>query len=233
MHGWRSITSSFIVPLAALLLLAGTARVEKADLPAVTIEEIVQQMEAKFSTITEIEVTVEVEQYNATDGSVTPGRGRLLAVLPDLFRFEWLEPDMLAGSILLVDRAKNEARQYNPVREEIIVQRWDRLAEQQNLGQELNRWLSLPNPDNYELTLGGIAYNDSEPHYVVLARPLSDPRQLYEFYVHPDSWMISQFRYYNVDGRLALRAVLRDLRINAVLDEERVRALPEAIVRYR
>src|SRR5690606_4491002 len=118
MHGWRSITSSFIVPLAALLLLAGTARVEKADLPAVTIEEIVQQMEAKFSTITEIEVTVEVEQYNATDGSVTPGRGRLLAVLPDLFRFEWLEPDMLAGSILLVDRAKNEARQYNPVREE-------------------------------------------------------------------------------------------------------------------
>ena len=233
MHEWRSITGSFILSLAALLLLAGTASLEEADLPAATIDEIVQQVEAKFRTISEIEVTVEVEQYNATDGSVTPGRGRLLAVLPDLFRFEWLEPDMLAGSILLVDRAKNEARQYNPIREEIIVQRWDRLAEQQKLGQELNRWLSLPSPDDYELTLGGVAYNDSKPYYVVLARPLSDPRQLYEFYVHPESWMISQFRYYNADGRLLLHATLRDLRINAGLDEERVRALPEAIVRYR
>ncbi|OUM97723.1 MAG: hypothetical protein BAA04_08390 [Firmicutes bacterium ZCTH02-B6] len=233
MHGWRSIIGSFILPVAAMLLLVSTARLQEADLPELTLDEIVHHVEAKLRTIKEIEVTVEVSQYNATDGSVTPGRGRLLAVLPDLYRFDWLEPDMLAGSILLVDVAKNEARQYNPIREEIIVQRWDLLAEQQNLGAEINRWLSLPNPEDYELSLGGVGYNDSHPHYVVLARPVRDPRQLYEFFVHPDSWMISQFRYYDVDGRLALHAVLRDVRINAGLDEDLVRSLPEAIVRHR
>ncbi|HEY8418339.1 MAG TPA: hypothetical protein VIK93_09950 [Limnochordales bacterium] len=184
-------------------------------------------------TIRDIELVVEVEQYNATDGSVTPGRGRLLALLPDLFRFEWLEPDMLAGSILLVDRAQNEARQYNPIREEIIVQQWDRLAAQQNLGENLDRWLSLPDPSAYELAMGDATYNDRQPYYVVLARPRSDPRQLYEFLVHPETWMVSQFRYFDADGRLALHAFLRDVRINGGLDEARLRAMPAAIVRHR
>ena len=197
------------------------------------MEEVLAQAEAALRTIKDIELIVEVEQYNATDGSVTPGRGRLLALLPDLFRFEWLEPDMLAGAILLVDRAQNEARQYNPIREEIIVQQWDRLAVQQNLGQNLDRWLSLPDPDDYEFAMGDVTYNDQQPYYVVLARPRSDPRQLYEFLVHPETWMISQFRYFDVDGRLALRGFLRDVRINAGLDEAWLRAMPAAIVRHR
>ncbi|HLT58511.1 MAG: hypothetical protein LOD91_02805 [Limnochordales bacterium] len=258
MRAWPTNIGSRICKAAALALLAGLATLggppglpglagpvawaKTADgapaaapeaLPPLSVEEIVAQVEAAFAAIRDIELIVEVDQYNATDGSVTPGRGRLQAQLPDLFRFEWLEPDMLAGAILLVDRAQNEARQYNPIREEIIVQQWDRLAAQQNLGPELDRWLSLPDPADYELTVGDIAYNNHQPHYLVLARPRSDPRQLYEFYVHPDTWMISQFRYYDVDGRLALHAVLRDVRINAGLDETLLRTMPGGVVRYR
>lgn len=212
---------------------AATADQGEPVLPPLSVDDIVARVEAAFREVTDIEVTVEVDQYNATDGSITPGRGRLRAILPDLFRFEWLEPDMLAGSILLVDRSHNEARQYNPIREEIIVQQWDRLAAQQNLGQNLDRWISLPDQNDYELAMGGIAYNDHVPHYVVLARPRSDLRQLYEFLVHPETWMISQFRYFDVDGRLALHAFLRDLRINTGLDEALLKTMPAGIVRHR
>ena len=203
------------------------------SLPPLTVDELVQHVQVALSGIETIEITVEVDQYSPADGGVTPGRGRLMAILPDLFRFDWLEPDMLAGSILLVDRGRNEARQYNPIREEIIVQRWDRLAAQQNLGQDLDRWISLPSQEDYELAAGGIGFSNGDPYYIVLARPRTDPRQLYEFFVHPETWMISQFRYYDVEGRLALAAALRDVRINAGLAEEHLRAMPEAIIRQR
>ncbi len=98
--------------------------------------------------------------------------------MPDLFPFDWLQPDMMAGSILLVDREKNEAHQYNPIREEIIVQRWDRFAAQQNLVPEIDRWLTVPGPDDYDLDWAASSTSASQPYYVVLARRKADPRSI-------------------------------------------------------
>lgn len=203
-----------------------------ATLALPTIEDILARTEAELSAIRQVELTVELEQYNATDGSVTPGRGKLTAVLPDLFRFDWLQPDMMAGSILMVDRARNEAHQYNPIREEIIVQRWDRLAAQQNLVPDIDRWLALPDPEDYDISFGGVEYVDDRALYVVLARPSVAPEQLYEFYVDPESWMVDEFRYFDGEGRLALRGVLKDVRINGDVTENRIRELPRARIRH-
>ncbi|MFS8523437.1 MAG: hypothetical protein FWJ83_01120 [Limnochordales bacterium] len=219
----------FILSLAAG---AGVA-LGQSDEPAwPTIEEIVARAEAELSAIRRVELIVELEQYNATDGSITPGRGKLTAKMPDLFRFDWLQPDMMAGSILMVDRARNEAHQYNPIREEIIVQRWDRLAAQQNLVPDIDRWLALPDPEDYDIEFGGVATVDGTDLYVVLARPKAAPQQLYEFLVHPETWLVTEFRFYDSPGRLALRGLLKDVRINGDLPESAIRELPPARIRH-
>lgn len=220
--------------LLLLVCLAGApwaAAQEAQDEALPALEEIVARVEEKLRSIEQLEMTVELEQYNPADGSVTPGRGRVLAQFPNLFRFDWLAPDMLAGSILVVDRARNEAQQYNPIREEIIVQRWDRLAAQQNLVPDIDRWLALPDPADYDVELGGVAYVDDVPHYLILARPKADPAQRYEFLIHPATWMVTEFRYYDAQGRLTLRGVLSDVRINGGPVESRIRDLPRARVR--
>lgn len=225
--------------LCTLLLLgclfsapwAARAQQAAADEPLPALEDVMARVEEKLSSIQQVELTVDLEQFNATDGSVTPGRGKLLAHFPDLFRFDWLAPDMLAGSILVVDRARNEAQQYNPIREEIIVQRWDRLAAQQNLVPDIDRWLALPDPAEYEIELGGLVPVNNEPHFLILARPKAAPAQLYEFLVHPETWMVTEFRYYDAQGRLTLRGVLSDVRINGGPIESRIRDLPRARVR--
>lgn len=208
----------------------GPAAIDTAALP--TIDDILVRTEAELNAIEQVELTVELEQYSAADGSVTHGRGKLTAVMPDLFRFDWLQPDMMAGSILMVDRARNEAHQYNPIREEIIVQRWDRLAAQQNLVPDIDRWLALPDPEDYDISFGGVEYVDDRALYVVLARPSVAPEQLYEFYVDPESWMVDEFRYFDGEGRLALRGVLKDVRINGDVTENRIRELPRARIRH-
>lgn len=216
--------------IAAPVALADGA--DDADAPLPSLDEIIARVEEKLNSIEQVELTVDLEQYNATDGSVTPGRGKLIAHFPDLFRFDWLEPDMLAGSILLVDRARNEAHQYNPIREEIIVQRWDRFAAQQNLAPEIDRWLALPDPADYDVELGGVEHVDDQSYYLVIARPKAAPQQRYEFLVHPETWLVAEFRFYDSPGRLALRGVLSDVRINGGPMESRIRELPPARVRH-
>lgn len=200
--------------------------------PLPTLEEIIAQAEEKLNAIEQIELTVDLEQYNATDGSLTPGRGKLIAHFPDLFRFDWLQPDMLAGSILMVDRVRNEAHQYNPIREEIVVQRWDRFAAQQNLVPEIDRWLTLPDPADYDITLGGVEQIDDKTFYLVIAQPKAAPDQLYEFLIHPETWLVAEFRFYDAPGRLALRGLLSDVRINGGPIENRIRDLPRVRVRH-
>lgn len=209
-----------------------SADATQAALPVPTVDDIVARVEAQLSAVQQLELTVELEQYNATDGSLTPGRGKLTAHMPDLFRFDWLQPDMMAGSILMVDREKNEAHQYNPIREEIIVQRWDRLAAQQNLVPEIDRWLALPDPDDYHISLDGLEHADEQAFYVVLARPKTGPDQLYEFLIHPETWLVSEFRFYDANGRLALRGLLKDVRINGGPTESRIRDMPRARIRH-
>lgn len=226
----RALALSMTVAILLSSPLVASEPTVDIELPA--IEDVLARTEAQLAAIHEVELTVELEQYNATDGSLTPGKGKLMARMPDLFRFDWLQPDMMAGSILVVDREKNEAHQYNPIREEIIVQRWDRLAAQQNLVPEIDRWLALPSAEDYDIQLGGIEYVGEQPYYVVLARPEADPRQLYEFLVHPETWLVNEFRYYNADERLALRGLLTDIRINGAPTESRILDLPRARIRH-
>lgn len=202
--------------------------------PIHSLEEVMANAEAKLASIDAVELLVELEQYSPADGSVTQGKGRLSARLPDLFRFDWLQPDMMAGSILLVDKQKNEAHQYNPIREEIIVQRWDTLAAQQNLAPEIDRWLALPSPDDFALQAGGVETINGQANYVIAARPHESPEFLYEFLISPETWLISHFRQYDSDGRLALRGSLTDVRINGDLLASKISAMPPfARVRYR
>lgn len=197
-----------------------------ANPQAVTLDELLTQAEGRLATIETVELIVRLEQYSPADGSVSPGKGRLTARMPDVFRFDWMEPDMMAGSILLVDKGNNEAQQYNPIREEIIIQRWDRLAEQQNLGPEIDRWLAVPSPDDFYLEMGESEIVDERMLFVVLARPREAPDILYEFLIDPDSWLVSMFRQYDRDDRLMLRGSLSDVRINGDISAERLTEMP-------
>lgn len=236
MFRWLSMIDK-LWPWATLLAVLGAtlpaAAGDEPLLPPLTLEDVAARVEAAWNEIDDLDVIVELEQYNPTDGAVTSGRGRLRALVPDLFRFDWLLPDMMAGSILLIDRARNEARQYNPVREEIIVQQWDQLAQEQNLGQDVDRWLTLPDAGDYALELGKPAVEGHRAYYTVLARPHGDPGQLYEFLVDPETWLVQEFRYYDPSGRLLLRGRLADVTINHGVSEERLRRLPPAAVRHR
>ena len=205
----------------------------QSDEPAwPTIEEIIARAEAELSAIRRVELIVELEQYNATDGSITPGRGKLMAKMPDLFRFDWLQPDMMAGSILMVDRDRNEAHQYNPIREEIIVQRWDRLAAQQNLVPDIDRWLALPSPEDYDIQFGGIEYVGGTDLYVVLARPRRRHSQLYEFlFIRRRGWS-PNFAITIPRGRLALRGLLKTYASTAARRKARILDLPRARIRH-
>src|SRR5690606_17131087 len=206
----------FILSLAAG---AGVALGQCDEPTWPTIVEIVARVEAELSAIRVVELNAEREQYNATDGSFTAGRGTLTAKMPALYRFDCLQPDIMACIILMVDRARNDAYQSNPIREEIIVQRWDRLAAQQNLVPDIDRWLALPDPEDYDIEFGGVETVDGTDLYVVLARPKAAPQQLYEFLVHPETWLVTEFRFYDSPGRLALRGLLKDVRINGDLPE--------------
>lgn len=225
---------AFLIVLFFTCLSGGpAAALEQGSEPAwPSVDEIVARAEEQLNAIRQVELIVELEQYNPTDGRMTPGRGRLTARMPDLFRFDWLQPDMLAGSILMVDRARNEAHQYNPIREEIIVQRWDRLAAQQNLVPEIDRWLALPDPEDYDIELGGVEIVDDVPMFLVLARPKAAPDQLYEFLVHSETWLVHEFRFFDAPRRLALRGLLKDVRINGGLTESHIRELPRARIRH-
>lgn len=201
---------------------------ESERIPAqeVTLDELLSEAEARLAAIETVELIVALEQYSPADGSVTPGKGRLTARMPDVFRFDWMEPDMMAGSILLVDKQNNEAQQYNPIREEIIIQRWDRLAEQQNLGPEIDRWLAVPSPDDFHLEMGEAELVDERLLFVVLARPREAPDILYEFFIDPNSWLVSMFRQYDRDGRLMLRGSLSDVQINGDISADRLNEMP-------
>lgn len=199
-----------------------------------SLDEIIANVDAALASIDSVELIVELQQFSPSDGSVTYGKGQLSARLPDLFRFDWLQPDMMAGSILLVDKQKNEAHQYNPIREEIIVQRWDTLAAQQNLTPEIDQWLSLPDPDDYLLQVKGIEVIDNNTGYVVSARPHEDPPHVYEFLINSETWLVSHFRQYDEDGRLALRGSLTNVRINGDIVASKISAMPPfARIRYR
>lgn len=225
----------YTIALVMIFTLFG-ARVSFADdaASAVSLDELLANAEENMADIETVELLVTLEQYSPADGSVTPGSGRLAAQMPDIFRFDWLQPDMMAGSILLVDKPNNEARQYNPIREEIIVQRWDDLAQQQNLGPEIDRWLSVPSPDDFMLELGDSETIDGATVHIILARPHEAPDVLYEFAIDPDTWFISHFRQYDEDGRLMLYGVLSDVHINGDVSKSRLTAMPGyARVRYR
>lgn len=198
-----------------------------------SIDDIVTKAREALLEIHQLQVVVDVEQYNPTDGSVTFGKGKLSALMPDLFRLDWLQPDMMAGSILTIDRAENEARQYNPIREEIIVQSWERLAAENNFTADIDRWLSIPDPDDYDLELAGIEHDDEQPYYVVLARPKEDPRQLYEFFLHPETWLVRQFRYHDVNGHLSMVGRLTNVQVDAGITENTLRTMPRATIRHR
>lgn len=196
------------------------------DVPALALDDVLAEAEARLNTIKTVRLLVTLEQYSPADGSVTFGQGRLQAYMPDVFRFDWLQPDMMAGSILLVDKSNNEAQQYNPIREEIIIQRWDHLAAQQNLGPEIDRWLSVPSPDEFYLELGETETMGDRIGYVVLARPKEMPEILYEFVVDGETWLISHFRQYDQEGRLALRGALTDIAVNGELNLQQMTSMP-------
>lgn len=199
-----------------------------------TLDDLIANAEEKLQTIDNVELLVSLEQYSPADGSVTPGKGRLTALMPGVFRFDWLQPDMMAGSILLVDKENNEARQYNPIREEIIVQRWDHLAAQQNLGPELDRWLAVPSPEDFLLELGQSETIGDQMVHVILARPHEAPEILYEFLIDAETWLISHIRQYDRNGRIMLRGALTDVQINGDVSASRLSAMPPyARVRYR
>ena len=52
------------------------------------------------------------------------------------------------------------------------------------------------------------------------------------FYVDPETWMVDEFRYFDANGRLALRGLLKDVRINGDLTESRIRDMPRARIRH-
>lgn len=191
-----------------------------------TLDELITMAESKLSAIENVELLVTLEQYSPADGSVTAGKGRLTARMPDVFRFDWLQPDMMAGSILLVDKERNEAQQYNPIREEIIIQSWDHLAAQQNLGPEIDRWLAVPSPDDFLLELGEPELLGDETTHVILARPRETPDILYEFLLDSETGLVKHFRQYDRDGRLALRGTLTDVQLNGDISTSRLTEMP-------
>src|SRR5690625_2214560 len=150
---FRRILPIFFVTLFTLSTAAFAAAEDAPDSEP-TLDALIAEAEAKLLQIETVELLVTLEQYSPADDSVTSGKGRLTARRADVFRSDWLQTDTMAGSILLVDKERNEAQQYNPIREEIIVQRWDHLAAQQNLGPEIDRWLAVPSPDDFFLELG-------------------------------------------------------------------------------
>lgn len=189
--------------------------------------EIVDRVESAVSQVEDLQMQVRMELINPESGSITKARGYLRALLPELIRLDFLEPDMLQGMTLLVDVAANQALQFHPVTEQVIIQPWDRLAQERGLQLEFERWLGLPDPEQYEFR----RLADQEHGDVIYVTLEGIPREpgaglRYEFLIHPTRWWVEHIRLYDAENRLIFMAWLDEIVMNQGISEADLRALP-------
>lgn len=192
------------------------------------VGRIVQRVETAVSQAQDLQMQVRMDLINPESGSVTKARAYLRARLPELIRLDFLEPDMLRGMILVVDVAANQALQFHPVTEQVIVQPWDRLARERGLQLEFERWLGLPDPEQYEFRrLPDRQQGDVS--YVALEGVPREGRtgMRYEFLIHPTRWWVEHIRLYDAQNRLIFTAWLDEIVVNQGIGEADLRALPQ------
>lgn len=199
------------------------------------LEAILQNVQASLDQTRDIEQILAMEIHQPARGTTTRAEGRVLAILPGLFRLDFLSPDMLAGISVVVDLAANEVRQFQPVTEQVIVQAWDQLARERSFELELEHWFGVPDPQRFALKrvadqqIGGT-------RYIVLDGTAKQPSAAarYEFLINPERWWVDGLRLFDADGQLLFSAWVTDITFNQGLGEGQLRALPPgAEVVYR
>src|SRR5690606_32549875 len=101
--------------LPARTLAVGTPSLTAAAAPTGSSAEgalaVAAKVQAALSAVSDVEQMLRMEIINPANGHVQRAAGRLRAKLPNLFRIDFTEPDMLAGVAVVVDVVRNRAWQ--------------------------------------------------------------------------------------------------------------------------
>lgn len=188
---------------------------------------VAAKVQAALNAADDVEQTIRMEIINPANGHVQRAAGRLQARLPNLFRIDFTEPDMLAGVAVVVDVVRNRAWQYQPVTEQIIVQPWDELARERGVEFELDTWLGFPDPERFRLRRGDDVSIDGTAYILLEGRPRQPSSAArYEFLVHPERWWVEGLRLYDASENLIFSALIDDVTLNQGLDEDHLQAFP-------
>jgi len=188
---------------------------------------VAAKVQAALNAADDVEQTIRMEIINPANGHVQQAAGRLRARLPNLFRIDFTEPDMLAGVAVVVDVVRNRAWQYQPVTEQIIVQPWDQLARERGVEFELDTWLGFPDPERFQLRRGDDVHIDGTAYICLEGRPREPSSAArYEFLIHPERWWVEGLRLYDASENLIFSALIDDVALNQGLDEDDLQAFP-------
>lgn len=219
------LAPSFSLKLSSSSPVAAGQEERKGQEQEVT--EILGKLQDSLQQVRDLHQIVRMEIVQPASGSVTQAEGRLRAILPHLFRLDFLAPSMLAGVSVLVDLAANEVRQFQPVTEQVIVQAWDRVARERSLELELSHWLGAPDPERFHLERGA-DYRVDGTRYVVLKGTAKEQSAAarYEFFIHPERWWVEGLRLYDANDALIFSAWMTEITFNQGMDETALRSLP-------
>lgn len=228
--------SSFSISLPDTSGRSGDQTAEPAS-PAARSEAdaVAARVGAALQDIRDVQQYLRMAIINPQSGTVTHAEGRLQGRMPDLFRVDFTEPDMLAGVTVIIDLTANEVRQFQPVTEQIIVQPWDQLASERGIEFDVEGWLGVPDPDKFRLTQLDDRHIDGQRYVVLQGEPRHGDRgSRYEFFINPARWWVEGLRVYDSHDNLIFSASMEDITFNQDLDEGRLRSLPaDADIIYR
>jgi len=214
----RTLTATWTAGLASAAPASGSTEAALS---------VAAKVQAALNAANDVEQTIRMEIINPANGHVQRAAGRLRAKLPNLFRIDFTEPDMLAGVAVVVDVVRNRAWQYQPVTEQIIVQPWDQLARERGVEFELDTWLGFPDPQRFQLRRGDDVHVDGTAYILLEGRPRQPSSAArYEFLIHPERWWVEGLRLYDASENLIFSALIDDVSLNQGLDEDHLQAFP-------
>lgn len=151
------------------------------ELPSV--EAVLSQLEARFETLKDLRAIVKLR--DATRLIDNEAEIELQAVAPSVVRVTFRRPDLVRGSVYVLDYAANEVYEYNPVldlaqclRRDQFIARWPSLA---GIMQGIESLFAIPNGgDLGDIDVIGLDTIDGREHVVLRIQHSEQVEQVIE-----------------------------------------------------
>lgn len=226
----------FIGCVVLLLMISFTV-----DAQELTFDQLIAHVEEKLLDVEDFRIkavieVVEGERINRSAVVIETSQAHRVV------RVEIVEPDILAGQIIVIDEASNAMKMYMPAFDQIIVQKLDNAEADLGLGVDFTDISKMFNIDDVDGEIKEIMETDTGLNYVIVIDAITDQFQfpgangelheaLYYLWINAD---FMPFKIEVIDNDNYLGAFyLEQYELNIGLTADELLALPDVpLVEY-